>query len=218
MAKPAWRIDMMAFIFSMAVISLVAIKVAQSDIQLLSLEAGQNWTWYFIRSTGLSAYILLAASTIWGLALSSRIVSNWSPGSLSMLMHSTVSWLAVVFSMVHATLLMFDSYFSYRISDIVVPFIGPYRPIAVGLGTVTFWIILVVSLSFSVKKWLGHRRWKWLHLSSYVGFGLVTAHALLAGTDASKAGYQLLMVLASIMVIGLLSYRIGFYTPKTKQA
>lgn len=219
MAKPAWRTDLIAFIFSAAVIGLVATKIVQGDIQILSLEQGQNWTWYFIRSTGLSAYILLAASTIWGLALSSRVVSNWSPGSLSMLMHSTVSWLAVIFSLVHGILLLFDTYFSYRIIDLVVPFSGPYRPTAVGLGTIAFWIIMVVTLSFSVKKWIGHRRWKWLHLTSYVGFGLVTGHALLAGTDAEKVGFQGLMALVSIMVILLLGYRLGMskQSPRTRR-
>ncbi|RDJ93895.1 hypothetical protein B4Q13_18750, partial [Lacticaseibacillus rhamnosus] len=72
----------------------------------------------------------------------------------------------------HALLLLVDKYFAYTIADVLVPFIGPYRPLAVGLGTLSLWVMLAVSASFWIKDRLGHRNWWWLHLTSYVTFGL----------------------------------------------
>ena len=62
------------------------------------------------------------------------MVKDWSPGVVSMLMHSTLSWLAVVIELGHGLLLLVDQYFRYNVADVFIPFVGPYRPLAVGLG------------------------------------------------------------------------------------
>jgi predicted ferric reductase len=161
----------------------------------------------------MTAYILFTVSTLWGLALSSKIVKDWSPGTLSLLLHTTVSWLGVVFAALHAFLLLFDGYMPYQPAELVIPFIGPYRPLAVGLGTLSWWIMLLVALSFAVKTQLGHRRWKLLHYASYAGFFMGTAHALFAGTDAGKIGFQVVLGLAVLATAILTGYRIGANRP-----
>jgi predicted ferric reductase len=195
--------DRLAFLFSAIVIGAAAFWIVQHGLFSPALVQSDNWTWYIIRASGLLAYILLTVSTLWGLALSSRLFKNWSPGPLSMVLHSTLSWMAVSFGALHALLLVADKYVPYTITDVLIPFAGPYRPLAVGLGTLAFWIILVVTLSFSFKKRLSHRVWKWIHLTSYLAFVLVTVHGLTAGTDASRLGVRL-MLMASVTVVTLL--------------
>ena len=136
------------------------------------------------RSAGISAYLLLFASMVWGLFVSGQHVKDWSPGTLSLTMHTAVAWLALMLGFTHALLLLGDTYFSYTLSDVLVPFTGPYRPLEVGLGTLALWLTLVVTLSFQVKRRIGHRAWRWIHLTSYVAFGMVTIHGLTAGTDS----------------------------------
>ncbi len=172
-------------------------------------DSGQNLTWYFVRGSGITAYVLLTLSTIWGLVLSSRAVKDWSPGVLSMLMHSTLAWLSVIFSVIHAELLLFDKYFTYTLLDLFIPFRGPYRPVPVGLGTVSFWIMLIVTLSFSFKKNLGHPRWRLIHLTSYLGFVLATAHGFLAGADADRLGFQVVILISVCSTLVFLGYRLG---------
>jgi len=78
---------------------------------------------------------------------------------------------------------------------------------------------LVVALSFSVKKWMGHKAWKWLHRASYFSYVMVTAHVLMAGTDASNTGFRLLALLSGAMVMAMLIYhqtRQYFTTQKPK--
>ena len=82
-------------------------------------------------------------------------------------------------------------------------------PLAVGVGTLAFWIILVVTLSFSAKKRLGHRTWKLIDYASYLAFVLVTVHGLTAGTDAARLGVRLLLVASVVLVTGLLMVRIA---------
>jgi sulfoxide reductase heme-binding subunit YedZ len=151
---------------------------------------------------------LLAASTLWGLFLSSRVIKDWSPGPVSLLMHATVSWLAVVLALAHALLLLFDNFYSYTVVDLMVPFIGPYRPLAVGLGIIALWLIFAITISFSLRRFMSNRAWYWLHYTSYIAFALVTVHALLAGTDADKLGMRIILGVFSAGVAALLAWRL----------
>ncbi len=106
-----------------------------------------------------------------------------------MVIHTTISWLSLLFGAAHGLLLLFDSYFSYRIPDVLIPFTGPYRPLATGLGTVGFWIIFLVTPSFALRKRLfSHRAWKTLHYTSYAAFILVTVHGLAGGLGLLAVG------------------------------
>ncbi len=202
--------DGISLVFSLFVIALAGVWLVHTGTLETSLAASNNGTWYLIRSFGITAYILLTLSVMWGLALSSAAVKNWSPGPLTMLLHSTISWLSLVFGLVHGLLLMADKYFTYRITDVLVPFAGPYRPLAVGLGTTAFWVLVIVTPSFALKKRLfSYRAWKTLHYLSYAAFLLGTAHALTAGTDSSNVGFRLLLGLSLLLTVILLGYRIG---------
>lgn len=208
MVKEARWWDRLSLLFSVVVVGVAAWVMLQSGMFSSSLAEDSQLTWHLIRSAGILSYVLLTVSMLWGLAVSSRAVNDWSPGVLTMLMHGTISWLALVLAIAHALLLMVDKYFAYTLADILVPFIGPYRPLAVGLGTLGLWIMLAVSASFWIKDRMGHRNWWWLHLTSYVTFGLATAHGLLAGTDSERLGIRILLLLGVLAVSGLTAYRV----------
>ena len=95
---------------------------------------------------------------------------------------------------------------SFGITALLVPFTGPYRPFAVGLGVVAFWLILAITVSFSLRNLIGHRTWKWLHYTSYGSFGLITVHALLAGTDATQSGIRIILFGFTACVVALFSW------------
>ncbi len=209
MVKPARWMDTLSIVFSMAVVIISAAWVWQRGTFNVSLADDATLNWHLVRSAGLSAYFLMTIAMVWGLAVSSRLVKDWSPGVLSMLLHSTISYLSVIFAAGHALLLLRDDYYLYRVTDLVIPFVGPYRPFAVGLGILAFWLGLMIALSFSVKKRIGHQNWKRLHTLSYGSYGLITAHALLAGTDAHLLGFKFSLAAGVMAVILLLAYRIG---------
>ena len=208
MVKTNNWLDGLSLVLTIGIVMGSVIWMASLGMFNMSWTLSENLTWYFIRSTGITAYILMTLSVLWGLALSSKVVKHWSPGMLSMMLHSGLSWMAVVMTIAHASLLMFDTYFTYQIPDLLIPFIGPYRPFAVGLGTIAFWGTLIVTLSFSFRKRLGNRLWKRIHYLSYGAFILVTAHGLMAGTDADHIGFQALFWGAVLISVLLLGYRL----------
>ena len=194
---------------SLIVIALSVWWSAKSGMLTFTLHQDETLIWHLVRSSGVVSYILLLASTVWGLFISSQFVKNWSPGAVSLTMHSTVSWLALLLGLTHGLLLMFDGYFTYTLADVLVPFIGPYRPLAVGLGTASLWLVVLISLSFPFKKHIGHKTWKRLHYASYLAFGMVSVHGLAAGTDGNLLGFRIIVGLGIGAVLLLLGLRIG---------
>jgi predicted ferric reductase len=182
---------------------------ASAGLLSVNLFSSTQWSWFIVRAAGLTGFLLLAASMVWGVFISSHLVKNWVPGTVSMLMHATTSWLAVVLSLAHMGLLLFDNYYTYTLSNLLIPFTGPYRPFAVGLGIISFWLILAITISFSMRKLMSRRAWLWLHYTSYAAFGLVAVHALMAGTDATRPAMIAILGGSGILIASMLAMRIS---------
>lgn len=202
-------LDVLVLLASAAIIALSVLLMARSGTFNISLSDDSRLSWHLVRSTGVVAYILLLTSTVWGLVISAQFVRDWSPGPVSLTMHSTLSWLSLALALAHALLLLLDRFYTYTLADLFVPFIGPYRPEAVGLGTLAFWVLLVVSLSFPLRKRMGYGRWKLLHYASYAAFGMVSLHGLLAGTEGEALGFRLLIGGGLAAVLALTSVRVS---------
>lgn len=164
--------------------------------------------WYLARASGTVAYLLLAGSTVWGLLLSSKLVKDAVPAALSLAMHNTLSWLALSLTAVHGLALLFDSYFTFTPANLVIPFVGPYRPGWVGLGIVGLYLMLVTSLSFYARKRIGQKRWRQLHFLTFGAFVLVTLHGMMAGTDSGNPGMQAIYWGSGVLVLFLTNFRI----------
>lgn len=174
----------------------------------LPLTSDPLLSWHVVRAAGLTAFALLGASMVWGVFLSSRVIKDWSPGPVMLLLHATVSWLALGATAAHIGMLLFDRYYTYTLADLLIPFSGPYRPVAVGLGILSAWLALAIAVSFSVRKRLGMKAWRFLHLTSYAAFALVALHGLLAGTDAGKPGMRLMAAGFAAITAALLGCRV----------
>ncbi|MBN8592117.1 MAG: ferric reductase-like transmembrane domain-containing protein [Anaerolineae bacterium] len=206
--KSLTRFDLLVLIASLMLIVVSVIMMVQGGTLNVNLGADTKLSWHLVRSSGIVAYMMLLGSTVWGVFMSAQVVKDWSPGPVSLTMHSTISWLALLLSLVHALLLLLDDYFTYTLGDLFVPFTGPYRPEAVGLGTLAFWGILIITVSFWFKKQMGHKAWKWLHYVSYLTFVLVSAHGLFAGTEGTQPGFQILLGMGMAATLVLLGIRV----------
>lgn len=164
--------------------------------------------WYLSRSAGTVGYLLMAGSTVWGLILSSKLVKELVPAALSLAMHNILSWLAIGFTGVHMAALLFDNFFTYTLADITIPFIGPYEPGWVGLGVIAFYLMVLSSISFYFRKQIGQKRWRMLHYLTFGVYVMGTVHGMMAGTDSSNPGMQVVYWGSGLMVFFLTTYRI----------
>ena len=97
----------------------------------------QLW-WYVARAGGLVAYGLLAASILWGLAVSTRLLGRWPAPGWTLDLHRYLGGLALSFSGIHLAALLLDSYIQFDLLDLLVPFASTWRPGALGHGFCSF--------------------------------------------------------------------------------
>ena len=195
-----------AFI-TFGIISLMAVVMLAQALPTTTDKA----YWFVSRSSGVLAYLLLTGGVMWGLVQSGNILRPTIPPLLALGLHSFLNWGALVMSALHGFILLGDNYIKMSLPDIIIPFIGPYKPFLVGLGVMGFYLMFLLSSSFYARKWLGQKTFRALHYGSYPTFLLVTWHGLGAGTDSG------LMWLISILSLGTVSiltlWRIANTTP-----
>ncbi|MEZ4656140.1 MAG: ferric reductase-like transmembrane domain-containing protein [Caldilineaceae bacterium] len=174
--------------------------------------------WHLSRASGVVAYLLLSASTLWGLLLTTKFVKSSVPAPLTLAMHNILGWLAISLSIVHAVALLFDDYYVYTLANLLIPFTGPYRPAWVGLGIIGFFVMVITAASFSWRGFIGQVWWRRLHYFTYLAYTLVTVHGLMAGTDSGNLGMRAMFWGSTQLISGKTLYRVWTATASRQVA
>jgi predicted ferric reductase len=157
-----------------------------------------------IRAAALIAYLLLWFSTVWGLAVPSKLVAPLLDQTYTFDFHQFISLLAIGFALLHIIVLMLDRYLPFTLWQILLPFLNSYRPFWVGIGILSFYIILLVTITFYLRSLIGMTTFRSIHILGLVGYLGATLHGLFAGTDGALPGMQIIY-LGSGMVVALLT-------------
>ncbi len=162
--------------------------------------------WYVTRAAGITAYLLLWFSTVWGLAVSSKILDRMLHRQFTYDFHQFISLLAVGFLVLHIVVLYLDQYLPYSIAQILVPFLSPYRPLWVGVGVIAFYLTLLVTVTFYLRGRIGMKSFRAIHVTSLLGYlgGLV--HGFFSGTDSPLAATQMMYYLTFLAFAFLTTY------------
>ncbi|MGO4382781.1 ferric reductase-like transmembrane domain-containing protein [Specibacter sp. RAF43] len=143
--------------------------------------------WAFGRVSGLIAMVLLSGTVVLGiLTRSGRPVAGLPRVSVTLL-HRNLSLLAVIFLALHVGSLMLDSYAHLNPVDVVVPFLGGYKPVWQGLGTAALDLVAAVVLTSLFRHRLGRRTFRLVHWLAYAMWPLALAHAVGNGSDGTSA-------------------------------
>jgi predicted ferric reductase len=176
--------------------------------RLFAADSTQIW-WFVTRSAGIIAYLLLWFSTVWGLAVPSKLLSPLLEQTFTFDFHEFISLLAIGFTLLHVFVLLIDRFLPYTLTQILIPFLSPYRPFWVGLGVISFYISLLVTVTFYLRSKIGSKTFRSIHVLSLLGYLGVTLHGLYAGTDSPLVGMQLLYHGTALVVIFLTVYWLG---------
>jgi predicted ferric reductase len=142
--------------------------------------------WYLSRASALVAYGMLWLSMAVGIMITNRMARLWPGGPAAFDLHEFASWLGLAFGLFHALILMGDHYINYSLVQVLMPFASVnYKPIWVGVGQIGFYLFLIVTVSFYVRKQIGPKVWRLIHYLSFAMFILALAHGLLSGTDST---------------------------------
>ena len=167
----------------------------------------QLW-WYVARSGGIVAWAMLTFSVLWGLALSTKVFGKRPRPSWVLDLHRFAGGAAVVFTGVHITALVADSYLYFGPTEILVPLASSYRPAAVAWGVIAVYLLVAVELTSLLRSRLPHKTWRTLHYLSFPLFVFATAHGVTAGTDREAVLLQVGLLTGSVLVGALTALRL----------
>jgi DMSO/TMAO reductase YedYZ heme-binding membrane subunit len=167
----------------------------------------KTW-WYLSRSSGIVALVLLVMSVVWGVLLATRALKPIDRPAWLLDLHRWLGGTALVMTGLHLVGLYLDGYVRFGFTELFVPCTSEYRPLAVAIGILSFYVMIAVQLTSYLRRWLSKRVWHGIHLLSY---GLVwgaAIHAGLAGTDTVNRAYQVLALVLTLVAVGVTMIRI----------
>lgn len=139
--------------------------------------------WFIARITGLTAFAVLSLSVLSGEALRTSVLDFLAKNRAIRKLHdfTTPLWLPLVFA--HIITLVLDKTARIQPLNVVIPFTTDYGQLPIGLGTLAFDIIMVVTITSWLRSRMNNTVWRWIHRTSYLGFVALFFHAALSGTD-----------------------------------
>jgi methionine sulfoxide reductase heme-binding subunit len=170
--------------------------------------AGPSVDWYLTRSSGAVALLLLSIAIALGVA----DVQRWStprwPRFILDTLHRNVSLLALVFLALHILTAVLDTFASISILATFVPFVGSYRPFWLGLGALSFDLVLAVILTSVLRQRIGQTVWRATHWLVYACWPIALLHSFGTGSDVKTTWLLVLSIACLAIVVGAVLARI----------
>ena len=159
--------------------------------------------WMAIRGSGIIAFLLLAGSTIWGLLISTKVLGRAVKAKGVSWFHESLAIGSLVATGLHMYFLFNHDYIDFGYRALFVPGASAWRPLAVALGVVAFYMMVLITISFYVKKWIGQAVWRAIHMMSFGTFLGAGLHGVFSGTDTAHP-VVIGMYVGSLAIVGIL--------------
>jgi sulfoxide reductase heme-binding subunit YedZ len=164
--------------------------------------------WLTARALGVVAYVALTLEVLLGLSATTGLLDGMLGRARVIELHRWLSAIGLGAVVLHAAVLLGDRTVGFGAVDVLVPFASSYRPVAVGLGILAAYAMVVVHLSFLLRPFVGSRFWRKLHAVTFFVFVATTLHGVLAGTDSPRIGMKVLYGGATLLVTWLVFLRL----------
>ncbi len=165
-------------------------------------------TWDVARAGGFTAYLLVWASVMLGLALSLQWRNPRWPRFITNDLHKHITLLAIVFTGVHTLGAFLDPFMAFTPAEVLVPMLSHYRPVWMALGIVAAYLLIALHLTEYLRPLIGYRAWRALHTLTFLAFGLALVHGITTGSDTRTAAATLLYAGTGLSVVAMLAIRL----------
>ncbi|MET3292912.1 UNVERIFIED_CONTAM: sulfoxide reductase heme-binding subunit YedZ [Brevibacillus sp. OAP136] len=155
--------------------------------------------WQSIRILGITAYILLFFGVSLGMLYSMPIWKGKAKATLYKV-HSYATITGTFSAILHAMLLIVDTYMPFSWKEVLVPFAAENDPLWNGLGSLALYGTLVIILTTDLRTKLNKTLWRIIHIGSYPTFVMAMIHGIEVGSDSQSP----LMYLLYVSTFGIL--------------
>ncbi|MCO5968650.1 ferric reductase-like transmembrane domain-containing protein [Actinoallomurus soli] len=169
--------------------------------------------WYATRATGEITLLFLTVVLTFGVLSALRVGGRRVPRFVIAGLHRNLTLAGLGFLAVHIATTVADSYAPIALTDVVVPFGSAYRPIWLGLGTVAFDVLIVLTATSLLRTRMGYRRWKALHWAAYACWLAAVVHALGTGSDVRSSLFLLLAGVCAAVALAAVAWRLAAAGP-----
>ncbi|MDA8298328.1 MAG: ferric reductase-like transmembrane domain-containing protein [Actinomycetota bacterium] len=152
--------------------------------------------WYLARGSGVVMLVMLSATVVLGIATAQRAAAPSWPRFAVAELHRRIALMSVLFLGLHVATSVIDPYAGIGWLSTVAPFTSSYRPIWLGLGTLSLDVVFVVLASSLLRRRIGERTWRVLHWLAYASWPVALVHAVGTGTDVRLGWFQLIVALS----------------------
>ena len=175
--------------------------------------------WVFIRSTGISAYLLLSLSVFIGTLYSLReqIKPAFKIPDLRMI-HLYFSIMALGATLLHSGLMLFHREKErLSINEIIIPFTSHYDPFWIGIGSLSLYFIILLAITGKMQRRFKVSTFRKIHSLSYVAFVFAFLHSIAVGTDTANT-WIIVIYATTVLLVGIVYlYRIRMLGQEKKK-
>ena len=160
--------------------------------------------WELARASGLAAYTAVCIAVLTGIAPRTQLFGFLATNRAVRALHDWTPWIIIPTALTHVVALLLDATARISLVSVFVPFQMTYGQLAIGLGTISLDLLIVVLVTTWLRRAMSNTQWQWLHRLSYVGFVTMFFHAILSGTDLTSPLIAAMSWAAAIAI--------GYYT------
>lgn len=156
--------------------------------------------WYLARGTGVVSLLLLTAIVVLGVMGPLRFTAPRWPRFAVDGLHRDLSLLVIAVLVIHIATSVLDGFAPIGWLDAVIPLHSQYRPLWLGLGALSFDLLLAIVITSLIRRRLGYRSWRAIHWLAYASWPVAVLHGLGTGSDAS-VGWMLVLTAACLAAV-----------------
>jgi len=165
--------------------------------------------WYASRATGIVALLLLTAVLVLGILVNRQGRLPGLPRFAVTSLHRNLSLLSVAFIAVHVLTAVLDTYVSIPATAGVVPFVSGYERFWLGLGAISFDLMLAMIVTSLLRGRLNRVLWRAIHLLAYLSWPVAFAHSIGSSNDLQHGWLLYLAVACALVVVAATGWRLA---------
>ena len=165
--------------------------------------------WYASRATGVICLVLLTAVMVLGILVNRQGRLPGLPRFAVTSLHRNLSLLSVAFIAVHVLTAVLDTYVSIPATAGVVPFASGYERFWLGLGAISFDLMLAMIVTSLLRGRLNRVLWRAIHLLAYLSWPVAFAHSIGSSKDLQHGWLLYLAVGCALVVVAATAWRLA---------
>ena len=132
-------------------------------------------------ATGVISMVLLTAVVVLGVLVNRQGRLPGLPRFAGLSLHRYLALLAVGFLTLHILTALAVPFADIGLAAAVIPFTSAREPVWVGLGAVSFDLVIALAVTSLLRRHLGRRTWRAVHWLAYLCWPAALAHSIGTG-------------------------------------